>query len=205
MKNLITQNSKLKKTSKELKLRVFNFGITAYKTKSGKLVCPFADKCIKFCYAQKGAYVWSNVAKVFEERYEATKKENFINEMTKELQKKKVDFLRIHDSGDFYSVSYLKKWFEIAKINPKVKFYAYTNSIKMVKDNSNLIPNNLDFIFSDSGKQSHLIDMSKDRYTKIFKSEENLQKENFIDASKIDLFATKYINPNNKKVGLVFH
>ena len=35
--NLLTQNSKLKKTSKALDLRVFNFGIPAYKSASGKL------------------------------------------------------------------------------------------------------------------------------------------------------------------------
>ncbi len=35
--NLLTQNSKLKRTSKELGLRVFNFGIPAYKSASGKL------------------------------------------------------------------------------------------------------------------------------------------------------------------------
>ena len=32
--NLLTQNSKLKKTSKELGIRVFNFGIPAYKSSS---------------------------------------------------------------------------------------------------------------------------------------------------------------------------
>ena len=58
---LLTQNSKLKKTSKALDLRVFNFGIPAYKTASGKLTCPMADECIKFCYARKGAYIWGNV------------------------------------------------------------------------------------------------------------------------------------------------
>ena len=51
--NLLTQNSKLKRTSKELGLRVFNFGIPAYKSASGKLTCPFADECVKFCYAKK--------------------------------------------------------------------------------------------------------------------------------------------------------
>ena len=75
--NLLTQNSKLKRTSKELNVRVFNFGIPAYKTKSGKITCPFADKCIKFCYAQKGAYIWSNVSPAFEKRYELTKQDNF--------------------------------------------------------------------------------------------------------------------------------
>jgi len=205
MKNLITQNSKLKTTSKALKVKVYNFGITAYKTSKGKLTCPFADKCIKFCYAQKGAYIWSNVAKVFEERYEATKLHDFEYKMIEEITRKKVDYLRVHDSGDFYSTEYLYKWLWIANQLPKVKFYAYTNSIKMVKDAKNDLPNNFDFIFSDSGKQSHLIDTSKDRYTKIFKSKEDLLLNDFVDASKVDLYATKYFNPDNKKVGLVFH
>jgi len=205
MKSIITQNSKLKKTSKELGLRVFNFGITAYKTSKGKITCPFADACIKFCYAKKGAYTWSNVAKVFEQRYELTKQTNFIEVMKNEIIKKRVDFLRVHDSGDFYSNKYFLDWMQIAKQLPNVKFYAYTNSISIVKNNSKSIPNNFDFIFSDSGKQTNLIDKEKDRHTKIFKTETELQKAGYIDASKIDLFASKYINPNNNKVGLIYH
>ena len=205
MKSIITQNSKLKETSKKLGLRVFNFGITAYKTKSGKLTCPFADACIKFCYAQKGAYIWSNVAKVFEQRYELTKQDNFIEIMKAEIIKKRVDFLRVHDSGDFYSNKYFLKWMQIADQLPNVKFYAYTNSISIVKNNTKSIPNNFDFIFSDSGKQTNLIDKNKDRHTKIFKTEKELQNEGYINASKIDLFASKYINPNNNKVGLIYH
>ena len=205
MKNIITQNSKLKETSKKLGLRVFNFGITAYKTKSGKITCPFADKCIKFCYAKKGAYIWSNVAKVFEQRYELTKSENFIDIMKKEIIKKRVDFLRVHDSGDFYSNKYFLDWMQIAKSLPNVKFYAYTNSIQIVKNNKNNIPENFDFIFSDSGKQINLINKNKDRYTKIFKTEKELLEAGYINASKIDLNATKFINPNNKKVGLIYH
>lgn len=205
MKNIITQNSKLKETSKKLGLRVFNFGITAYKTKSGKITCPFADKCVKFCYAKKGAYIWSNVAKVFEQRYELTKSKDFIDIMKKEIIKKRVDFLRVHDSGDFYSNKYFLNWMQIAKSLPNVKFYAYTNSIQIVKNNKNNIPENFDFIFSDSGKQINLIDKNKDRYTKIFKTEKELLQAGYINASKIDLNATKFINPYNKKVGLVYH
>ena len=96
MKNLITQNSKLKKTSKALNLKIFNFGITAYKTSKGKITCPFADACVKFCYAKKGAYIWSNVAQVFEQRFEATKKHDFEFKMIEEIKRKKVDVLRVH-------------------------------------------------------------------------------------------------------------
>ena len=85
--NLLTQNSKLKKTSKALNLRVFNFGIPAYKSASGKLTCPMADECVKFCYAKKGAYVWSNVQPAFEKRYQLSKTLEFIDAMNAEIKK----------------------------------------------------------------------------------------------------------------------
>ena len=67
--NILTQNSKLKTTSKHYNVKVLNFGIPAYKTQSGKVTCPFADKCVSFCYAKKGAYIWKNVKPAFEKRY----------------------------------------------------------------------------------------------------------------------------------------
>ena len=51
--NLLTQNSKIKKTAKHFDVKLFNFSIPAYKSKSGEITCPMADKCVKFCYAQK--------------------------------------------------------------------------------------------------------------------------------------------------------
>ena len=37
--NLLTQNSKMKKTSLKNNAKIFNFSIPAYKTKSGKVTC----------------------------------------------------------------------------------------------------------------------------------------------------------------------
>lgn len=202
---ILTQNGKLKKTSKETGFRVFNFGIPAYKTQSGKLTCPFADKCIKFCYAQKGAYSWGNVKPAFEKRYQLTKDENFISLMVDAIKSKKVDYLRVHDSGDYYSKKYLLSWFEIANNLPYVRFYSYTNSVKLIKDNKHLQPYNFSFIFSDSGKQVNLINKDVDRYTRIFKSETELTKAGFINASKVDLFASSHYNRNNNKIGLIYH
>jgi len=203
MKNILTQNSKLKKTSKELGVRVFNFGIPAYKTSDGKVTCPFAGSCVKFCYARKGAYIWSNVKPAFERRYKLTKDDNFIDIMVTEILKKKVDYVRVHDSGDFYSPKYLQKWIDIAKILPDVRFYAYTNSVKMIKDA--ILPDNWDIIFSDSGKQQHLIDPIKDRHTKIFHNHTELMSMGYIDASKTDLYATKWFSNGNNKIGLIIH
>jgi hypothetical protein len=200
--NLLTQNSKLKKTSKELGLRVFNFGIPAYKSASGKLTCPMADSCVKFCYAKKGAYIWSNVKPAFEKRYQLSKTDKFVEAMNAEIRKKKPDYVRVHDSGDYYSRAYLKKWIDIANSNPNVRFYSYTNMIDMMLKTS--LPSNYDIIFSDSGKQKHLIDETKHRHTKIFSSHADLDRASYTDASSIDLMATKWFNDTNK-VGLVFH
>ena len=49
-----------------------------------------------------------------------------------------------------------------------------------------------------------MIDYEQDRYTKIFKSKQELDRAGFVNASKVDLFATKWFS-NNKKVGLIFH
>ena len=202
--NLLTQNQKIKDTSNYLGVKVFNFSIPAYKSATGKVTCPFADSCIKFCYAQKGNYKrFPSVAKGMEKKYLLSKQSNFVDLMNKEIIKKKPDFIRVHDSGDYYSKAYLNKWLTIAEQNPKVKFYSYTNSIKFIKDLEN-IPNNFDFIFSDSGKQSNLIDKAKDRHTKIFKSIDSLNKLGYADASKIDLMSTKWYNSTNR-VGLIFH
>ncbi len=202
MISLLTQNSKLKKTSKALGLRVFNFGIPAYKSASGKLTCPMADSCVKFCYAKKGAYIWSNVKPAFEKRYELSKTDDFIGAMNADIRKKKPDYVRVHDSGDYYSKAYLSKWIQIANDNPDVRFYSYTNMIDMMLKAS--LPSNYDIIFSDSGKQKHLINEQKHRHTKIFSTNSDLLSAGYIDSSSIDLMATRWFS-DNKKVGLVFH
>ena len=200
--NLLTQNSKLKKTSKTLGLRVFNFGIPAYKSASGRVICAMADECVDWCYAKKGAYTWSNVQPVFEKRYQLSKTDDFIDAMNNEIKRKKPDYVRVHDSGDYYSKAYLQKWIQIAIHNPDVKFYSYTNMVDMILNTS--LPSNYDIIFSDSGKQKHLINERKHRHTKIFTSTSDMLSAGYTDASSVDLMATKWFNKTNK-VGLVFH
>ena len=196
---ILTQNAKLKKTSKESNKRVFNFGITAYKTSTGKIVCPFAKDCVKYCYAQKGAYNWGNVKPLYEQRYNLTKSNIFVTAINESLKEKKVDILRIHDSGDFYSPKYINKWITIAKANKNIIFYAYTKSIPLFKNIS--LPDNLKIIFSEGSKVDHLINVDKDRHARIFDNEKDLIANGYINASKNDLNAIT----SNKKVGLIYH
>lgn len=200
---LITQNSKLKKTSKKFGKRVFNFGIPAFADpESGKRTCPFAGSCAKICYARKGAYAWGNVKPAYIARYNATKQDDFVDVMTKEIQRKRVEFMRVHDSGDYYSRAYIAKWIEIARRNPNVKFYSYTKSIPLFKEVD--LPDNYDIIYSEGSTVDHLIDTTTDRHSRIFDSAESLSSAGYADASEYDLYATKWFNENNK-VGLVIH
>jgi len=201
--NLLTQNGKIKETGKKVGLNIFNFSIPAYKSSSGKLTCPFASACVKYCYAQKGNYKrFPKIGQLMEERYQLTKKTIFIALMNIEIKKKKADAIRIHDSGDFYSNEYLNKWVQIAKDNPGVKFYAYTKSIPLFIGKK--LPNNMDVIFSTGSKKDNLINFETHRHAKIFNNVDELEKAGYIDASKIDYFATKFYS-NNKKVGLIYH
>jgi hypothetical protein len=122
--------------------------------------------------------------------------------MNEEIIRKRPDYVRVHDSGDYYSRSYLAKWITIANQNPSVRFYSYTNMVDMILKTN--LPDNYDIIFSDSGKQKHLINEKTHRHTKIFDNSYNLNMAGYIDASSIDLMATKWFNKNNK-VGLIFH
>ena len=197
--NLLTQNKKLKKTSLLNNARVLNFSIPAYKDMNGKTICPFAKDCIKYCYAQKGNYRFNNVKKGQQKRYELTKTNNFIKIMNANLLLERPTHVRIHDSGDFYSIKYLNKWMQIAKDNKDIIFYAYTKSIQFFKGLQ--LPKNLKIIFSEGSKKDDLINTLKDRHARIFKSIGELLKAGYIDASNNDLNAIT----TNKKVGLVYH
>ena len=199
--NLLTQNSKMKKTSLKNNAKIFNFSIPAYKTKSGKVTCPFAAACVKYCYAQKGNYTrFPIVQELMEKKYEISKQNNFNSLMNEEIKKKKATHVRIHDSGDFYSVKYLSKWIQIAEFNPSIIFYAYTKSIKFFVDGL-LLPDNMKIIFSEGSKHDELINIKEHRHARIFKNIDLLIASGYIDASSNDLKAIT----DNKKVGLIFH
>jgi DNA repair photolyase len=160
--------------------------------------CPFAKDCVKYCYAQKGAYSWSNVKPAFEKRYELTKDSNFVQIMTDAIKAKKATHIRIHDSGDFYSNKYILYWFTIAINNPNVVFYFYTKSIALFEGIE--LPKNMFSIYSYGSKNDSLINKAVDRHAVIFKSLEELRNAGYTDCSNNDLAIMK-----TKKVGLILH
>jgi len=200
---ILTQNAKMKKTSKTENIRLFNFGITAYKSYSTKTVtCPFAKDCIKYCYAKKGSFIWTNTKKAYERRFLITKDAELFNyKLTEAIERRKPTHIRIHDSGDFYNRDYVLQWFEIVRKFSNVVFYAYTKS-KMLFDEFDFLPENFNLIYSLGSRFDNLINQDIDRHSKIFQSEAELLKAGYINASNNDL---KAIEPTNNKIGLLIH
>ena len=199
MTKLLVKNNKISKASKLNNATVFNFGIPAFKSKTGLVTCPSAKTCIKPCYAGQGAYNYPAVKNAYEYRLQQSLKDSFKNEIQKEIDsKRKITHIRIHDSGDFYSLDYLKKWIDICKNNSNITFYAYTKEVKLFKSVS--LPENMIIIYSYGGRDDHLIDTKKDRFAYVFDHESKVPS-NFINASINDLNAIK----DNKKIALVYH
>lgn len=197
--NWLTQNTKMKKSSG---VKIYNWGIPAFKSNTGFKTCPMAGICATGCYATQGAYRFSNVAKVFEKRLALTKSPEFVDVIDAEIKRRKIKRIRIHDSGDFYSLSYFLMWRNIMHRNPDVEFYAYTKMVRMLKalQNKDALPNNFTLIYSYGGKQDNLIDVNTDRHSKVFESISDIPSQ-YINASDDDNLALT----TNKNIALIYH
>lgn len=203
MTKLLTENTKMKKSQSD-SIRIYNFGIPAYMSASGVTTCPNARECVKPCYARQGNYVrFPNVANALENRLDLYLKDDasFALQLISEIKsKRKITHIRVHDSGDFFSSDYLDLWLYVARKFPKVKFYAYTKMVGMIKEAKleGKIPSNFTFIFSYGGSEDHLINPKTDRHSKVFINESDSK---YIDASNNDLLAIGRV----KRIGLVYH
>lgn len=117
------------------KMPGYSFGLPAHRA------CPRANGTIcAGCYASKGAYSWSNVARAYEARYTwarermktAEGRADFVRTMVAAIKSaRKQPYFRIHDSGDFFNAQYARCWAEIARALPDVKFWAPTRAWQM--------------------------------------------------------------------------
>ena len=176
-------------------MRVFNFTLPAIDT------CPNLGACARGCYAMQGAYRWSNVYAKHKSNHDATFSPEFIGNIVQEVRAKRVNIVRIHDAGVFYTREYASKWISIAEACPDIEFYAYTKMVQLFKEELFDLPHNMTIIYSYGGKQDAMIDPSTDRHSQVFKHIDDLKLAGYVDASSDD---SKALTPN-KRVGLVYH
>lgn len=201
IKYLSVGNEKLKKSSDDLKT-VVAWGIPA-----GPETCPNAGACKNGCYAKSGRYMFANVRNKLNERLQLAQSDDFIRIIDDEinyLKKKnagKTLYVRVHDTGDFYNEEYALKWLAIARMNPDVKFYAYTKMITMFMayESFGRIPDNFRIIFSYGGIEDEYIPADKP-HARIFETVDDLNAAGYVDCSANDLLIY-----TTDKVGLVYH
>ena len=117
----------LQKGNTKLGKEIYAFSLPAHFTCPGETTA-----CASVCYAKKGYYHMSNVKDSHRKNWRASKKADFAAKVIAAIGRRDVNVFRIHPSGDFYSAEYVRKWIEIAKAHPGIKFYAYTRSWRRV-------------------------------------------------------------------------
>jgi len=167
------------------------------------VTCPNAGICANLCYARSGTFNFSNVKKAHTAKLEMVLNDlaGWEAQMTAELQARRYrggKWVRIHDSGDFFSAPYFEAWVRIAEATPDVRFYAYTKEVAMVK--SHTLPDNFIIIFSMGGKQDGLIDVERDRHADVFPTLEALVEAGYTDQEDSDILAATLPTP---KIGIV--
>ena len=188
-------NRKLKKTMKIHKgITIYSFGLPA------RITCPCAGACKKWCYGKRGKYGCETPKNKRASNLIATVMPTFVDRMNDEISELsamyKHLYIRIHDTGDFYSIRYFECWLEIARANPDVTFYGYTKCVGMFENMKEQIPANMVFTMSYGGTQD--LFMSDDmKQAKVFKK---TVPEGWVDGSVDDLtmFTTD-------RIGLVYH
>lgn len=210
VKTVFSQNAKMKRSSHN-GIHLYNWGIPAFKSKTGLMTCPNARHCVAGCYARSGAYVWDNVSQAFENRLSLSRTKGFeqviVYHIDRLLKKHKdgLVLIRVHDSGDFYSETYQLAWYAIAKVyqdEPRVQFYAYTKMVSQSEKLSQFKPNNFRLIYSYGGAEDSQIDTTKHYHSKVFKNETDLLAAGYVDGTLDDTTAAL---GESKFIGLVYH
>lgn len=181
------------------------FGLPAHKSASGLITCPGAGKCLIGCYAQQGWYRSWKVKRLQERRLRLTfKGEKFVQAINQEIQRRKPKVVRIHDSGDFYDISYLERWVRICFMNPAVTFFTYSKMAPIIKaaQKTGPMPSNLFIVLSEGGIWDKLINQATDLFACVFSNIRDLRQAGFVNGNDNDL---ALILKGHKKIGLVYH
>lgn len=180
-------------------------------------VCPNAGACAKFCYARNGTYLFPKVRGKHLANLELAQSPDFVEKMHETLAHKKfrptgkrreipgldsLDHLndwtlawiniggqavRIHDSGDFFSEDYYKKWISLAWDFPDILFYAYTKEVSLTKRFEPEFPSNLLICYSMGGREDYLLDLDTDRHADVFPDLEAIEEAGYMSQHESDL------------------
>lgn len=161
--------------------------------------CPSALACRAVCYAKQGRYAMPNVIAARQHNLEMSQNPYFVDFVVADLERmRKVNTVRIHDSGDFYDQEYYDKWCAIATMLPEITFYAYTKTVNM--DLWSHKPDNLKITQSLGGKHDESVNLDMP-HSRIFATHEDRVNAGYVDGNVNDVPAIEGL----VQIGLVYH
>ncbi|NKQ57319.1 hypothetical protein HFP15_31080 [Amycolatopsis sp. K13G38] len=191
-RRLLTQNREMRA------IGVYNWTLPAW---AGRLpdgrtynTCPSAGICRQVCYARHGTYLWPTVRAKHQANlmFVLDDPAGWEQAMLAELAAPKFRgrFVRVHDSGDFFSDDYTRSWLRIMRSAPDVTFYAYTKEIRrfrwLIEPDP---PENFLWVYSYGGTQDAQIDATTDRVADVFPNEQAIAEAGWSSQEASDLLA----------------
>jgi hypothetical protein len=88
--------------------------------------------CKRVCYAARLESYRPSAAKRYESNLRMSRRRSFVRRIRAFLIANHVRVLRIHAGGEFHSRRYARKWLTIIRRSPKVKFFTYTRSWRVL-------------------------------------------------------------------------
>lgn len=190
---LLTQNSELREDG------VFCWTLPAWAGRfpsDGRTynTCPEAGECRNLCYARSGTFQFSNVLAAHQRNLRMVMDTpwSWEQRMTRELTHRRYGrrWVRVHDSGDFWSDAYTTRWLRIMSATPNTGFYAYTKAVSRFKRLvEGKAPPNFLWVYSLGGTEDHLLDLERDRHADVFTDTDAMKAAGYADQSASDLLA----------------
>ena len=117
------------------KMPCYGYSLPANRCITGSKLRQVAGSTCSGCYAMKGNYVWPDVARALERRFNAINEPTWIDDMVALIAVlEKSGYFRWHDSGDIQSVAHLSAIVEIAKRTPDVEHWLPTREYRIVNE-----------------------------------------------------------------------
>jgi Gene product 88 len=93
------------------------------------LSCPGASQtCLSSCYARRNRYRFGSVQARLLANWAASRDPFFAEKLIAEVRARQAQVVRLHPSGDLYSLSYIRSWARIIGHCHGTTFYTYTRS-----------------------------------------------------------------------------
>lgn len=105
--------------------RIWGFGLPSARPD----VCVgMSELCRQHCYARRIERFRRPVLAAYERNLRLSRTRHFVPAVVAFIQLNEIEIVRIHTGGDFFSPAYARKWLQIMRRLPDVRFYVYSRS-----------------------------------------------------------------------------